>query len=155
MPEHLASPAQRPGGLGLLRMRGGGVNGVDGRYLHGGEDRDVVFVKKKPPPPRPPSAAKKADEDSAPMAMPNEVKQAIVKARSAKKMTQKQLAQAMNEQASVIQKYEQGRQVPTNAELAKMEKILGTKLPRIKKQTAKKDELEKGESHPSLRGGPA
>ena len=70
----------------------------------------------------------------------------------AKKMTQKQLAQALNEQASVIQKYEQGKQVPTNAELAKMEKILGTKLPRIKKKSSgDKNELEPGETHPSIR----
>jgi len=49
MPEHLASPAQRPGGLGLLRMRGGGVNGVDGRYLHGGEDRYLAASTPSPP----------------------------------------------------------------------------------------------------------
>ena len=73
-------------------------------------------------------------------------------ARMAKKLTQKQLAQALNEQASVIQKYEQGKQVPTNAELAKMEKILGTKLPRIKKKSSgNKNELEAGEAHPSIR----
>ena len=67
-------------------------------------------------------------------------------------MTQKQLAQALNEQASVIQKFEQGKQVPTNAELARMDKILGTKLPRIKKKSAAgKDALEAGETHPSLR----
>jgi len=52
-------------------------------------------------------------------------------------------------------RYEQGLAVPTNAELAKMDKILGTKLPRIKKLTTKQDELEKGQTHPSLRGGPA
>ena len=75
-----------------------------------------------------------------------------VQARTAAKMTQKQLAQALNKQASVIQKFEQGKQVPTNAELARMDKILGTKLPRIKKKSAAgKDALEAGETHPSLR----
>jgi DNA-binding transcriptional regulator YiaG len=134
-----------------LSLRGGG-GGVEGRFLHGGEDRDVVFIKKKPPPPPPAGAqaAKKAADETIP-SMPNEVKQAIMKARMAKKMTQKQLAQALNEQASVIQKYEQGKQVPTNAQLAKIEKVLGTKLPRIKKAAGGQGELEPGDTHPALR----
>ena len=150
LPRLVSAPAR------CMELRGGGVNSVDGRYLHGGEDRDVVFVKKKAP--APPTEAQlaarraaRADGEPLPT-MPNEVKNAIAKARAAKKMTQKQLAQAMNVQAVEIQKYEQGRQVPTNAVLAKMEKILGTKLPRIKKTAP--NELEKGESHPALRGGP-
>ena len=33
---HGSSQLRQPGGL---RLRGGGVNSVDGKYLHGGEDR--------------------------------------------------------------------------------------------------------------------
>lgn len=63
----------------------------------------------------------------------SELKQQIIKARTAAKLTQSQLAQRINEQPKVIQEYENGKAIPNNAILQKMSKILGVTL---KKRTA-------------------
>jgi putative transcription factor len=52
----------------------------------------------------------------------------IQQARNAKKMTQADLAKAINEKASVINQYERGEAIPETAVLAKLEKALGVKL---------------------------
>ena len=52
----------------------------------------------------------------------------IQQARNLKKMTQKDLANKLNTQPSVIQSYENGKAVPNGEFLAKMSKILGVKL---------------------------
>ena len=62
-----------------------------------------------------------------------ELKTAIMKARTAKGLTQKQLAQQLNMQPQVINEYESGKGVPNNAIIAKIEKALGAKLPRVRK----------------------
>lgn len=56
--------------------------------------------------------------------------QALIQARTAKKMNQKQLAQACNEKQTVVQQYEQGKAVPNPGVINKFERILGCKLPR-------------------------
>lgn len=71
-----------------------------------------------------------------PLKMNFEVKTAIQQARLAKKLSQKELASRMSVQASVIHNYENGSIIPTNAFISKLEKVLNTKLPRIKKETA-------------------
>mmetsp|Transcript_13689 Transcript_13689/g.23486 ORF Transcript_13689/g.23486 Transcript_13689/m.23486 type:complete len:143 (+) Transcript_13689:108-536(+) len=50
--------------------------------------------------------------------------------RMAKKLTQKQLAQAINEQQSVIADYESGKGLPNGQVISKIEKALGIKIPR-------------------------
>ncbi|KAH7572302.1 hypothetical protein ACOSP7_015420 [Xanthoceras sorbifolium] len=60
--------------------------------------------------------------------VPGEVRQAIQKARLAKKMSQSELAKLINERPQVVQEYENGKAVPNQAVLAKMEKVLGVKL---------------------------
>lgn len=62
----------------------------------------------------------------------HDLKVAIQKARQAKKMTQKQLAMALNERPSVINDYESGKAVPNGQLIARIEKALGCKLPRQK-----------------------
>ena len=62
-----------------------------------------------------------------------ELKLAIQQARNARKITQKQLATQMNLPVSIIINYENGKAIPNNRFIANLEKILGTKLPRIKK----------------------
>mmetsp|Transcript_39466 Transcript_39466/g.89546 ORF Transcript_39466/g.89546 Transcript_39466/m.89546 type:complete len:89 (+) Transcript_39466:426-692(+) len=62
-----------------------------------------------------------------------DLKQAIIKARNAKGLTQKQLAQQLNMQPQVINEYEAGKAIPNNAIIAKIERALGAKLPRAKK----------------------
>ncbi len=54
----------------------------------------------------------------------------IVQARIAKKMTQAQLAQAINERPQVIQQYETGQAIPNGQILGKLDRALGTHLPR-------------------------
>lgn len=56
------------------------------------------------------------------------LKTRIIQARTAKKMTQAQLAQAMNEKPQVIQEYESGKAIPNPQILSKMSRILGVKL---------------------------
>lgn len=59
--------------------------------------------------------------------------QAISQARQAKKLTQKQLATAINEKPQVIQQYEQGSAIPNPQVLSKLDRALGVHLPRGKK----------------------
>jgi putative transcription factor len=61
---------------------------------------------------------------------------AIMQARTAKKMTQKDLATAINEKPQVIGQYESGKAVPNPQIIAKLEKKLGCKLPRPGKSSA-------------------
>lgn len=56
--------------------------------------------------------------------------QAITQARCAKKMTQQQLATAINERAQVIQQYESGQAIPNPQILNKLDRVLGIHLPR-------------------------
>lgn len=56
--------------------------------------------------------------------------QAISAARQAKKMTQAQLAQAINERPQIIQQYESGQAVPNPQVINKLDRALGIHLPR-------------------------
>ena len=62
-----------------------------------------------------------------------ELKTAMQQARMAAKMSQKDLAAKMCVPSSVIHSYENGTAIPNNAFIAKVEKILNAKLPRLKK----------------------
>merc|ERR1712137_122851 len=55
---------------------------------------------------------------------------AIMQARTAKKMTQKELATAINEKPQVVAEYESGKAIPNPQIISKLERKLGTKLPR-------------------------
>lgn len=57
-----------------------------------------------------------------------ELRLMIQKARCAKGMTQKALGQAINEKPAVVNSYEQGKAMPSNAVLGKLERALGVKL---------------------------
>ncbi len=62
------------------------------------------------------------------------LKTAIQSARLAKKMTQKELALAINEKATVIADYEAGRAIPNPSILSKLDRALGVHLPRASKK---------------------
>jgi ribosome-binding protein aMBF1 (putative translation factor) len=62
-----------------------------------------------------------------------ELKKAIQQARMNQKLSQKELSSKMNIPLSTINGYENGTVIPNNAFIAKLEKVLNTKLPRIKK----------------------
>ncbi|XP_057969102.1 multiprotein-bridging factor 1c [Malania oleifera] len=75
--------------------------------------------------------SRKLDEGTEPAALDRvapEVRQAIQRARAEKKMSQAQLAKLISERPQVVQEYENGKAVPSQAVLAKMEKALGVKL---------------------------
>jgi len=57
----------------------------------------------------------------------------IQQGRSAKKLTQKQLATMLNEKPQVIQQYENGQAIPNPQIINKLQKSLGVKLSRPKK----------------------
>nr|XP_043628942.1 multiprotein-bridging factor 1c [Erigeron canadensis] len=75
--------------------------------------------------------ARKLDEAAEPAALERvatEVRQMIQKARIERKMSQAELAKQINERPQVVQEYENGKAVPNQSVLAKMEKVLGVKL---------------------------
>lgn len=75
--------------------------------------------------------ARKLDESTEPSGFERvgaEIRQAIQKARLAKKMSQAELAKHINERVQVVQEYESGKAVPNQAVLAKMERVLDVKL---------------------------
>ena len=57
----------------------------------------------------------------------------LQQARLAQKMTQKDLALKSGIQLNSIQNYENGKEIPSNLIISKLEKLLNTKLPRIYK----------------------
>ena len=71
------------------------------------------------------------------------IQKAIMQGRMAKKMSQEDLARQVCVTTDVIQKYENGKAIPNNAFIAKLEKILGVKLPRAKKKPADDSETRK------------
>ncbi|KAK7314492.1 hypothetical protein VNO77_33017 [Canavalia gladiata] len=79
----------------------------------------------------PAANARKLDEGTEPAALERvagEVRHAIQKARLEKKISQAELAKQINERTQVVQEYENGKAVPNQAVLAKMERVLGVKL---------------------------
>ncbi|KAK1307320.1 Multiprotein-bridging factor 1c [Acorus calamus] len=76
-------------------------------------------------------SARRLDEAEEPAALEKvrgEVREAIRRGRTAKKMSQAELAKAINERVQVVQEYESGKAVPNQAVLAKMERVLDVKL---------------------------
>jgi putative transcription factor len=65
-----------------------------------------------------------------------DLSKAIMQARTAKKLTQKDLATAINEKPQVVAEYESGKAIPNGQIIAKLEKKLGVKLPRPGKSKA-------------------
>ena len=57
-----------------------------------------------------------------------------MKARQEKKMSQADLANKIRTSKAVVRDYESGKAIPDNSLIAKMERALGTKLPRPPKK---------------------
>lgn len=77
------------------------------------------------------------DPDKVRLEAPKQLGQLISQARSTKSKTQKQLAQELGISSQILSRWESNKEVPTNAQLATIEKTLGIKLPRCKKVAAK------------------
>tara|TARA_B100000424_G_scaffold225565_1_gene185763 strand:+ start:8481 stop:8804 length:324 start_codon:yes stop_codon:yes gene_type:complete len=92
--------------------------------------RKPVTIVNKPKGPKPPQDG---DEFNIPK-ITTEFKKAFTQARMLKKISQKDLAKALNVPLQDIVKYENGKAIPKNQFISKIEKFLGVKLPRCKKQ---------------------
>ena len=88
--------------------------------------KTIPVVKKTP---------EKEKEDKPLPSVSVEMKTAIQQARVSAKMSQKDLAAKMCVPVAVIHSYENGTAIPNNAFIARIEKLLNTKIPRIKKHT--------------------
>ena len=73
------------------------------------------------------------DSENIKIEAPKNLGQIISNARNTKSKTQKQLAAEIGIAQSVLSRWETNKEVPTNAEIAKIEKIIGIRLPRSKK----------------------
>ena len=74
-----------------------------------------------------------ANDDFAHKKITLDLKLAIQQARNSRQMTQKQLANQMNLPVSMIINYENGKAIPNNRFISNLERVLQTKLPRVKK----------------------
>ncbi|KAG5192992.1 flagellar associated protein [Tribonema minus] len=83
---------------------------------------------------------KKLDEDTDNLKhdrVDRSLAQAIQQARLGKKLTQKQLATMINEKPQVVGEYESGKALPNPQLIVKIERALGTRLPRPKRASKK------------------
>jgi putative transcription factor len=76
---------------------------------------------------------------------------AIMQARTAKKITQKELATAINEKPQVVAEYESGKAIPNPSIIGKLERKLGVKLPRPGKSKV----TNTAKTGPGAKTGPA
>lgn len=71
---------------------------------------------------------------------PKNLGQTIAQARTTKGLNQDALAKQYGMAKQVLNKWETNKEIPNNSEIAKLEKILGVKLPRCKKVKVNSDE---------------
>merc|ERR1711918_266715 len=79
--------------------------------------------------------AKKLDENTDTFrheTVSHDFKIALQQARLARKMSQAELAQQINEKGSVINEYEGGKAIPNGAIINKLNRALGVRLPKAK-----------------------
>jgi putative transcription factor len=94
-----------------------------------GQDWEPVILKKEVP-------IRHIQKEQPPALLKTTIKlqNAIEQARLNAKLSQKDLASKLNVTPNIITDYENGKAVPNNAFIAKIEKILNTKLPRAPKK---------------------
>ena len=71
--------------------------------------------------------------DNIKMEAPTNLGQLISQSRTTKGKTQKILANEIGISQQILSRWESGKEIPTNSDIAKLEKILCIKLPRCKK----------------------
>ena len=97
--------------------------------MYSGQDWEPVILKKEPV-----NSYKPKEKDPVQRVMNVNIQNAIKQARLNIKMSQKDLAKQLNVDIGVIISYENGKAVPNNGFISKIEKILNTKLPRANKK---------------------
>ncbi|THH26780.1 hypothetical protein EUX98_g7404 [Antrodiella citrinella] len=109
-------------GLFLAARRVGAVVATDkkqtagGNKAHQGTDHQRI------------AKLDRENEVAPPSKIPPSVGKAIQSARMEKELSQKDVAQKINEKPSVLQDYEAGRAIPNPQILSKLERVLGVKL---------------------------
>ncbi len=98
-------------------------------YMEFHNDWEPIVLKKHKPPPKASPRPKAETEDLGKIQTTTlELRKQIQSARIAKKLSQAQLAQQINEKPNVIQGYESGKAIPTTQILQKLRRVLGVKL---------------------------
>jgi putative transcription factor len=77
------------------------------------------------------------DPEKVRLEAPKQLGQLISQARTTKSKNQKQLASDLGISQQILARWESNKEVPTNAQIAKIEKTMNIKLPRCKKVAAK------------------
>ena len=102
--------------------------------INGKQSQNNTVEKKKYQPSKMSKLEKEINEDSYTAPKPNiEFKKEFQKARLLKKKSQADVAKSLNIKQNIINEYESGKKVPDNLTIAKLERLLGVKLPRNKK----------------------
>jgi len=110
------------GGLATEKRYGAGGN----KSAYGGESGTIMSARK----------LEEASEAGTIVKVDRALSKAIMQARTAKKITQKDLATAINEKTQVVAEYESGKAIPNPQIISKLERKLGVKLPRPGKSKA-------------------
>lgn len=138
----------------LSMMKAAGLVATEKKYGAGGNksahSHTVMSAKK----------LEEADDVGKIAKVDKSLSKAIMQARTAKKLSQKELATAINEKPQVVAEYESGKAVPNPQIISKLERKLGVKLPRPSKANKPKAGAG-GKGGPSVaktaaltRGGP-
>jgi ribosome-binding protein aMBF1 (putative translation factor) len=77
---------------------------------------------------------KVSDNEEVKLEVPKQLGQLILQARNANNKNQKELAQNIGVAVQIVSRWESNKEIPNNKQIANIEKVLKTKLPRIKKQ---------------------
>ena len=93
------------------------------------QDWEPVILKKKEV-----NTKSTVQNDVAVREMSFSIQKAIQQSRLQCKMSQKELAKKLNVDIGIIISYENGKAVPNNAFISKIEAVLSTKLPRASKK---------------------
>ena len=83
---------------------------------------------------------KQFNSETTKLEAPKNLGQLIAQARTAKGVNQENLAKQSGIAKQVLNKWETNKETPNNSEIAKLEKILGVKLPRCKKTKISEDD---------------
>lgn len=85
-------------------------------------------------------SSKQFNPETTKLEPPKNLGQTIAQARTTKGLNQDALAKQCGMAKQVLNKWETNKETPNNSEIAKLEKILGVKLPRCKKVKVTNDE---------------
>lgn len=118
---------KKPTGLNLKKVNPINNNKVESqmKYSEGNKKTSAVMDKRK------------LDEQDEAGKIPEvglSLGKTIQQARMAKSITQKQLATLINEKSNIVAEYEQGKAIPNNQILGKLERKLGVKLRGLNKK---------------------